>query len=375
MNQAFNAPLLLTARKSAGLSQADLADMTNISQGMLSKIERELNEPNDAMVDALAKALGVTSKFFYEAPHLTTAPITLFRKTNLSKKVLAKTEADLNIVSMNINTLLSGVDFQPSISLPECEHGEFSPTQVARLLRSSWSMPLGPVEDVTAYIEACGIVVVPMDLPNKIDAVFLSTGWDNPIFCINTNAPGDRLRFSLCHELGHYVLGHNAVFANQYDLEAEANEFASEFLMPTEQIRPYLHGINLVKAQELKARWKVSIQSLIYKAATVGAITESRKKSLFCHISQKGWRKNEPVFVAREEPEILKEIVQHHLDIGYTLEQLAQMLRLSESKFRYLFKHVIVAPAPKLHVLYQTTSKAPPNPLDKSNKKTSASKQ
>ena len=51
-------------------------------------------------------------------------------------------------------------------------------------------------------------------------------------------APGHR-RFSVAHELGHYVLGHSP---GDEDLEREADAFAIELLMPELLVRRYCDG-------------------------------------------------------------------------------------------------------------------------------------
>ncbi len=49
-------------------------------------------------------------------------------------------------------------------------------------------------------------------------------------FCYNKDMPPGRIRFSLMHELGHYLLGHGDY--RSPGLEQEANRFASHILAP-----------------------------------------------------------------------------------------------------------------------------------------------
>lgn len=77
---------------------------------------------------------------------------------------------------------------------------------------------------------------------------------------INTydNCPA-RINFTMAHELGHIVLNHfdsvsSSIFIGNPFLESEANLFADELLMPTQQIVRYQ-----MDACEIASTYKVSI--------------------------------------------------------------------------------------------------------------------
>ncbi|GAA3301073.1 hypothetical protein GCM10020295_43420 [Streptomyces cinereospinus] len=59
-----------------------------------------------------------------------------------------------------------------------------------------------------------------------------------------------------------------------------------------------------------KQAWGVSIQALILRGAAVGNIDESRKRSLYVQLTQRGWRKEEPVSVGQEDPLLLWSLLQ-----------------------------------------------------------------
>ena len=81
-----------------------------------------------------------------------------------------------------------------------------------------------------------------------VDAAHLWLAGLPPLFFVNENLPGDRLRWTLAHEVGHAVMHRNPTG----DVEGEANRFASEFLMPRDQIAHQLDAITLEKAAALK---------------------------------------------------------------------------------------------------------------------------
>ena len=105
-----------------------------------------------------------------------------------------------------------------------------------------------------------------------------------PVFFVNESIPGDRERFTLCHELAHVVLHHKPA----KDPEAEADRFASEFLMPANEIRAELSRLTIEKAADLKIRWKVSMQAIIRRARDLRAIDQDRYTNMMKRMSRIG---------------------------------------------------------------------------------------
>ena len=85
-------------------------------------------------------------------------------------------------------------------------------------------------------------------------------------------AAGDapnRQRFSIAHELGHYILEHNPVYSEAEPEEiasptgineAEANAFAGELLMPEERVREDWKALN--NSSQMAIRYRVSDQAM-----------------------------------------------------------------------------------------------------------------
>lgn len=73
------------------------------------------------------------------------------------------------------------------------------------------------------------------------------------VYYNSTNSDG-RIRFSLIHELGHYILGHTE---ESSDNEDEANTFASNFLAP----RPITFQQGLKTAEQIRDYYGISISA------------------------------------------------------------------------------------------------------------------
>jgi Zn-dependent peptidase ImmA (M78 family) len=118
------------------------------------------------------------------------------------------------------------------------------------------------------------------------------------------------------------------------DIEAEADRFAAEFLMPASEIKPHLAGLNIQRAAALKPHWKVSMAALVRRGRDVGAITQRHYHTLFQRLSALGYRTNEPIELAPEEPLAFKHLVQVYQQAhGYTRAEIDRLLFTSDSEF------------------------------------------
>ncbi len=207
----------------------------------------------------------------------------------------------------------------------------------ARMLRSTWQMPTGPVRGVIEAIEDAGGIVVAFDFGTKqADAISEWVSGYPPIFLLNSDPeiPGDRIRLTLSHEVAHVVLHRFPTT----EMEDEANEFAGEFLMPRREIKPSLYGLTMAKLAELKKHWKVSMQALIMRAFELKTITDSQRRYLFINVAKRsGGRIHEPLEseVPRESPELFGNLIRTHMqDLGYSVPDLLRLLFMEEEELK-----------------------------------------
>jgi Zn-dependent peptidase ImmA (M78 family) len=118
--------------------------------------------------------------------------------------------------------------------------------------------------------------------------------------------------------------------------ERQADEFASEFLMPASSIRAGLRGgVDLNKLLSLKQQWGVSMAALARRAQNLGAITDWQYRNLMIEMSALGYRTQEPGAIAPERPRRLRMIVTHlEHDLGYSSEQIADLVGLLPDELR-----------------------------------------
>jgi len=345
--------MVVLAREARALTQAALADTAGLAQGTVSKIEHGLIEISEESVERLSKALGFPPSFFYQQDPVygSETPCLHHRKRKTMPVLrLRQVHALVNMMRMQTARLLGEIEIEAPLRLQRMDPAEYeSVDQVAQLVRASWRLPLGPVKNMMQSIEAAGGVVVTSNFgTDKLDAI---SQWDPqqpPFFFVNSEAPGDRLRWNLAHELGHIVM-HDMPSPDQ---EREADRFAAEFLMPGHEIRGSLSQLTLPKLAELKRYWRVSMQALIMRAAALGTISERQKRSLFTRLSQLGYRKREPVAIPREEPTTLRKVIElHRHQHGYSVDELSRVTNLSEVEFRSIYQ---TDEAPRLRLVPPT---------------------
>src|SRR5690606_8008858 len=111
--------------------------------------------------------------------------------------------------------------------------------------------------------------------------------------------------------------------------------FASEFLIPSKEIRPHLVRINIEKLAELKSYWKVSMQAILVKSyKQLSALTQNQYHYLWKQMSSLGYRRKEPIHIPVEKAHLIKEIIDLHLEeLEYSKAELTALLNITEKEF------------------------------------------
>ena len=338
----MNPQMLALLRESRGLSQSALAKSLGFSQSVISRAENGLGDLDSARLNAVAEHLRYPVEAFDwpdEAMGFGSSSFHHRKQQALGQGNLQRIHANVNLARIRVGRLLRGLDIQPRFELPSYDVDDLgSPAEVARAVRAYWRLPMGPVVNMTRVLENAGILVVRADLfSTKISAITSPAAPGTPAIAIlNEGQPADRDRFTLAHEVGHLVM--HDIPGRAEDAEREADAFASEFLMPASEIRSELQGLDLARAAQLKVRWRTSMASIVRRARDLQVIDEAKYRSLNVQISQRGWRRAEPVEVPREEPSLLGQVIDvHHREHGYTTAELASVTGLNLDEYVALF--------------------------------------
>ncbi|HWQ56355.1 MAG TPA: XRE family transcriptional regulator [Bryobacteraceae bacterium] len=349
MSSNFNPEMLILARESRGLPQSELAAAAGVQQGTISKVESGVMIPSPELEERFATSLDYPVALFRQTDRVYGFNSSVFfhrKRQSLPDRTLRKLHAYMNLTRMQVARLLRSIDISTPCRFQRIEPEEYGGRVevVAQLVRSTWRIPPGPVRNMIAAIEDAGGVVVSMDFETRqADAISEWAEPSPPIFLINSNSEitGDRLRLTLAHEVAHVVMHR---FPNP-KMEAQANTFAAEFLMPRKEIKASLYGLSFAKLMDLKSQWKVSMAALVQRAFELGTITDAQRRYLFIQFGRRGYRLREPAEtdIPLERPELFNELIETHLrDLGYAPGELApsvMLLREDEFRSRHLEKN------------------------------------
>lgn len=156
------------------------------------------------------------------------------------------------------------------------------------------------IDEIRKYAEEQSINLIPFDIESLVKAFnieivfedlemdqsgYISKRGDRYVIGLNQYMSPRRQRFTLAHELAHYILHKNLYNDERYPefnlfrdennnmQEVEANNFASEILMPTKEYKKIVNdGIRLLT--DIADYFDVSIAAARYKAFKLGYIKQ-----------------------------------------------------------------------------------------------------
>lgn len=330
----FNPDMLRLARESRSLSQIELCDKLYVAQGTISKLENGLAPPSSGMLEDISRVLGYPVKFFKQNYNIHPFSLAYYRRRlEMPKLKLASAEARMNITRMLVEKLLDGVDI-PDAQTYNWDIGEYGPPEVAaKHIRSLWNVPKGKINNPIKLLEDRGYIIIPFNFDtNKIDGLSMITNNLHPLIFVNREIPLDRQLLTIYHEFGHIVLHLKNKVNLDRDVETEAFDFASEFLVPTNEYKISFTQLDLNTLATLKLYWNISMAALLKKAGRVKLISPNQEKYLWSQLSKLGYRKREPetLDVDIPGPSLLHEIVAvYSKENKYTIALLAQALSVS----------------------------------------------
>ena len=132
-----------------------------------------------------------------------------------------------------------------------------------------------------------------------------------PYIIVNKNMSPERIRSTIVHEMAHFM------FVWQEDMEEKlvedyATAISGAFLFPREDARREL-GIRrsaVTKDMALVCKeYGISMYLLVKRANLCGILTDRAAKDFYVRAGQHGWKKAEPVRIAREEPMLFSQLV------------------------------------------------------------------
>jgi Zn-dependent peptidase ImmA (M78 family)/DNA-binding XRE family transcriptional regulator len=334
----FNPDALKLAREFRGLRKNELATMIGVTPSSITQFENGPVRPSPANVAQLSLALRFPRSFFSvsEIKQEITSEYCHFR----SLRSCTQIERRKMVSAGNLISSIFRFVEEQGIALPRefvsqnVSH-HIATTQdienAAMSLRREWGLGLGPIGNLVNLLEGHGIIVARLlDDCKGLDAF---SGWHEgrPFIFLNTEKESSsRSRFDAAHELGHLIM-HTECLPGDKTQEDQANQFASAFLLPRDTfLMECPRRLVWDHFLGLKARWKVSLASLVRRARDLDVLSEDTYKRANVMLGKFGWRTGEPDEPDVEFPTVLPQAIDLLIESGKTFAQIAEAIHFSE---------------------------------------------
>jgi Zn-dependent peptidase ImmA (M78 family)/DNA-binding XRE family transcriptional regulator len=317
------------ARKRKGLTKTQFASRIGVDLRSLYGYEQGNYSPSEETLEKIEATTGFPKDFFYgDDLEILDKDVASFR--SLSRMAAYQREMALSqgCIALHLNRWLEEKFELPRADLPDLRY-EPNPEAAATTLRYYWKLGEIPINNIIHLLESKGVRVFSLDIhAREVDAFSL---WKDstPFIFLNTQKSSEHSRHDAAHELGHLVMHrHGAPQGRQ--AEAEADAFASNFLMPRASVQahaaPFLRPPTLAKLIQLKKIWKTSVASLNYRLHVLGLTSDWQNRMLCIQISKYGYRTNEPQSLPREVSQVLAKIFVALQADGVSRSQIAKEL-------------------------------------------------
>ncbi len=327
---------LQEARLAKRWTQTELADKIGVKRQSVSAYENGSKTPEPETMAAIAAHLEQPISFFTrdDRPTFGATSALFYRKVgpdtnrrNLACAVYSKWLGELAFT------------FEPLVNYPELDLPCFEPTspdgryseeeieQMAEKTREHFGLGLGPISNVVRLLESKGVIVARVIIENeKIEAFSFWQG-DRPfVFLASDKEKAARSRFDAAHELAH-LCAHRWITREDIEdpnnlkaIEKEADRFAAAFLLPRKSFPNEVYSPRLLAFVDLKRRWRVAMQAMIYRCKDLGIFDERQVTNLYKEISRKKWRTNEPLDgpdgLTLEQPMLLRKVTELVIEAG-----------------------------------------------------------
>lgn len=312
---------LRDARKFMRLSQEELGEKTGVTRQAISQFERGERSPEAETFAAIVEVLEQPPGFFTteEAPVFGAYSTRFYRKfgsDTARRRESSDTYAEWFVqIAKTFDDLVN----YPPANIPEYDVNEFGEDgidEIAEKVRADWGLGLGPISNMLALLETNGVLACRYEMTGeKVEAFSFWNGNRPFILMASEKKAGARTRFDLAHELGHLVMHRHVDSAEIEDkgflkeVERQADRFAGAFLLPKHSFPNEVFTPRLDAFVDLKRRWRVSIQAMIYRCSDLGIFDDAQILNMRKQVSFRKWRTQEPLddpaIIPLENPRLL----------------------------------------------------------------------
>ena len=304
---------LSLARKLRGMNQTELAKAVDVTPRAISKYEKESEGLSPEKLAEIAAVLKFEPSFFdgpdVEPPQEAAVSFRARSKMSAKKRGQAIAASAFGVV---LSDWMDSEFVLPAPSVPD--YAGYDPEDAARALRMEWGLGEGPIIDIIAILESHGVRVFSVtEASQEVDAYsFWDESRSRPFVFLTTFKSGERRRMDVAHELGHLVLHRKVELDGKEtrEIERQANEFGSAFLMPSRGFRSTISpSISLTEVMRVKQKWKVSAFAVVLRAHSLGLLSDWQYHNLCVNMGKRGMRTKEPDGIVPERSQVADKVL------------------------------------------------------------------
>jgi Zn-dependent peptidase ImmA (M78 family)/transcriptional regulator with XRE-family HTH domain len=329
------------AREARGFTREAFADLLGVTPQAVGQYEVGQNAPGPDTMRKIINVTGQPPAFFTgerRSRERTGRPNwrSLARMARPDRQRIARRlEWAADIVSYIERFIELPPPNLPQVDLPASAEDFATIERAAEKVREAWALGDGPITHLAPTLEANGIVLI-KEFVNcaDMDAVSHWQSGKPYIFLASDKGALPRENFDLAHELGHLLLhAHVEVTSeNLPTIERQANYFAGALLLPRKSFPQEVLSTSINYFLELKSRWRVSVQAMVYRCKDLGLLSKHQVSYLWRQFAQRNMRSTEPLDDAfePEKPSILSASLAMLIDNGVqSRAQIVDALKLN----------------------------------------------
>lgn len=350
---SFNPGRLKEARLARGMTITDLAEKAYVSKQAISQYELGQAIPRAETLMYIVNTLDFPKTYFYGYDEEDAVGNTFFRASSTTSQKLKEMQRIRVKWVSKIHSYLEGFIGFPELNLPDISAFEYREwdidtiEELAIITRNYWGLGDSPISNMVHLLELNGIVVSSLDIyNNKIDAFSQRRKKRTIVVLGNDKRAAVRRNFDCAHELGHLLMHHHIIDDQEQltkeefkRMEAQADRFASAFLLPESSFIDTVVSTKLEHFKELKKYWKVSMQAMIRRCYDLGYLSDNQYTYLNKQMSARKMKTKEPLddVIKVPTPTVLNRAVEMILENQIkTGEEIVQELQLPQKDIEML---------------------------------------
>lgn len=308
------------ARVLKGMSLDALAhSIGDITKQALSNFERGEAVPNSTRLLQLAKALKVKPEYFFRPESVDLAPLEFRKLAKMPRYRQRQVEEQMRehlerYIALERCFGAADICMSPptarAIKVASPDEAE----RAAAQLRQDWGIGSDAIANLTELLEEHGIKVALVEAREDFDGACAATQDERHVLiALNIARPGERMRFTAAHELGHWIMALPAAMPEK-EKEACCHRFAGAFLYPKNRVltdfgthqRSRIHPGELLNA---KRRYGISMQLALRRLKDLQLLNDFGYRAACIQFSRAGWRNAEPEALLHETPRRFESLV------------------------------------------------------------------